>query len=229
MGQDQRWILSYGEGFRAPTFSDLYYPGASNPDLKAETSKSYELQWRGDFSGTHLEASLYRTEVDDLIAWDSVSNRPENIGKARIDGFEASLGRQVLGWQANLGLSLLDPRDRDTGHTLPRRSRRSVNLDLDRPFGAFAVGASWRALSSSYDDASNQNRLGGYGVLDLRGSWQFSDSLRWDLKLANLFDRDYAQANYQRPTDPSGGPSDTLHYREAGRTALLALIWTPEL
>ncbi|GBL60905.1 b12 family TonB-dependent receptor [Pseudomonas citronellolis] len=229
VGASQSWIASYGEGFRAPTFSDLYYPGASNPDLKAETSKTYELQWRGDFAGTHLEAALYRTEVDDLIAWDSASNMPQNIAKARIDGFEASLAREVLGWQANLGLSIIDPRDRDSGHTLPRRARRTLSLDLDRQFGAFGVGGTWRALSNSYADAANQDRLGGYGVLDLRGSWQFSETLRWDLKLQNLLDRDYARASYQRPTDPMGFPSETLHYKEAGRTALLALTWTPEL
>ncbi|SDH68534.1 TonB-dependent receptor domain-containing protein [Pseudomonas panipatensis] len=225
----QSWILSYGEGFRAPTFSDLYYPGAGNPDLKAETAKTYELQWRGDFAGNHLEAAAYRTEVNDLIAWDSASNQPENIAKARIDGIEASIGRELYGWQGNLGLSLIDPRDRDTGHTLPRRARRTLSLDLDRQFGAFGLGGSWRALSNSYADAANDNRLGGYGVLDLRGSWAFSDSLRWDLKLQNLFDRDYAQATYERPTDPSGYPTTTYAYREAGRTALLALTWTPEL
>ena len=102
-------------------------------------------------------------------------------------------------------------------------------LDLDRQFGAFGVGGTWRALSNSYADAANQDRLGGYGVLDVRGSWQFSETLRWDLKLQNLLDRDYARASYQRPTDPMGFPSETLHYKEAGRTALLALTWTPEL
>ena len=59
MGDNQSWIVSYGEGFRAPTFSDLYYPGAGNPNLKAETSKTYELQWRAGFSGTRLTCLLY--------------------------------------------------------------------------------------------------------------------------------------------------------------------------
>lgn len=229
VGDKQSWIASYGEGFRAPTFSDLYYPGAGNPDLKAETSKTYELQWRGDFDGNRLDASIYRTEVDDLIAWDSRSNQPENIAKARINGFEANWAREVYGWQANLGVAVIDPRDRDSGHTLPRRARRTLSLDLDRQFGAFGLGGSWRALSNSYADAANTEQLGGYGVLDVRGSWQLSETLRWDLKMQNLLDRDYAQATYDRPTDPSGYPTETIPYREAGRTALLALTWTPEL
>ncbi|WP_152220192.1 TonB-dependent receptor domain-containing protein [Pseudomonas sp. SCB32] len=229
VGDNQSWIASYGEGFRAPTFSDLYYPGAGNPNLKAETSKTYELQWRGDFSGTHLETSLYRTEVDNLIAWDSTSNQPENIAKARIDGFEASVARKVLGWQANLGLSLIDPRDRDTGHTLPTRARRTLSLDLDRQFGAYGVGGSWRAVSQRYDDAANTRELGGYGVLDLRTSWLASDELRFDLKLDNALDRDYALGDYLRPTSPTDYMGEAHPYREPGRTALLAVTWTPEL
>lgn len=229
VGDSQTWIASYGEGFRAPTFSDLYYPGASNPDLKAETSKTYELQWRGDIEGTHLEASLYRTEIDDLIAWDSTRNQPENINKARIDGFEASIARDVLGWQAALGLSLIDPRDRDTGHTLPYRARRTLSLDLDRQFGAFGVGGTWRAVSQRYDDAANTRELSGYGVLDLRTSWLASDEIRFDLKLDNALDRDYTLGDYLRPTSPTDYVGEARPYREPGRTALLAVTWTPEL
>lgn len=229
VGDNQSWIASYGEGFRAPTFSDLYYPGAGNPDLKAETSKTYELQWRGDFSGTHLEASLYRTEIDDMISWDSSANQPENIAKARINGFEASVARDVLGWQANLGLSVIDPRDRDTGHTLPYRARRTLSLDLDRQFGVFGVGGSWRAVSQRYDDAANTRQLSGYGDLDLRTSWRASDEIRFDLKLDNALDRNYTLGDYLRPTSPMDFMGEPQPYREAGRTALLAVTWTPEL
>lgn len=229
-GAAQRWILSYGEGFRAPTFSDLYYPGAGNPNLNAETSKSYELQWRGDFSGARLEASIYRTDIDDMIAWDNTSFRPENIASARMNGFEASLGSEVLGWQANLGLSMVDPRDRDSGHTLSNRARRTLSLDLDRNFGTLALGATWRAVSSRYANASNTNELSGYGLLDLRTAWQSSRELLWEVKLDNLLDRDYALASYQRPTGPNWfDPTKNLQYQEAGRTALLSLTWTPGL
>ncbi|MGL5996153.1 MAG: TonB-dependent receptor domain-containing protein, partial [Pseudomonas proteolytica] len=46
VNSDNDLLLSYSEGFRAPSFNDLYYPGGSNPNLKPEHSKSYELQWR---------------------------------------------------------------------------------------------------------------------------------------------------------------------------------------
>ncbi|WP_413043090.1 TonB-dependent receptor domain-containing protein [Pseudomonas sp. YJ42] len=230
VSESQRWILSYGAGFRAPTFSDLYYPGSGNPDLAPETSKTYELQWRGDFAPTQLEIALYRTEVEDMIAWDGSINRPENIAQARINGFEASVARELFGWQASLALSLIDPRDQASGRTLARRAKRSLSLDLDRTFNTLSAGASWHVSSSRYDDAANSRQLSGYGVVDVRAGWQSHAELRWEAKLTNLFDRDYALATYDRPTGPSWtDPVQNYSYREAGRTVLFAVTWSPSL
>ncbi|MBL0951987.1 MAG: TonB-dependent receptor, partial [Pseudomonas sp.] len=88
---------------------------------------------------------------------------------------------------------------------------------------------SWRAVSQRYDDSANTRQLSGYGVLDLRTSWQSSPELRWDLKLDNALDRGYTQGNYLRPTNPLDFTGEPHPYREAGRTALLAVTWTPQL
>ncbi|WP_313054745.1 TonB-dependent receptor domain-containing protein [Pseudomonas lopnurensis] len=232
-GESQRWILSYGEGFRAPTFSDLYGPPlwGPNPDLKPETSKTYELQWRAGAGGIDYAASLYRTDIEDMIAWGGT--RMGNVSHARINGFEASAARELLGWQASLGVSIIDPRDRDSGQVLQRRAKRSLSLDVDRQFGAFGVGATWQAFSQRFDDsASNSNyesertTIPGYAVLDLRTSWQATPELRWEAKLDNVLDKDYHLALYQRE---SGNMDSIYGYKEQGRTALLAVTWTPSL
>lgn len=215
-------VLSYSEGFRAPTFNDLYYPDYSNPDLKPEHSKSYELQWRSQLAErTRLEASLYRTDIEDAIASDQ-DFIPQNIAEARIHGFEANLQQELFGWQGQLGIAFVDPRDRDSGHTLNRRARRTLSLDLDRSFGEFAVGATWQLASSSYDDPDNQHELGGYGLLGLRGSWQATSELKLEAKIDNLLDKDYQRALYEHEGERYG-------YRQEGRTALLGFVWTPKL
>ena len=215
-------VLSYSEGFRAPTFNDLYYPDYSNPDLKPEHSKSYELQWRSQLAErTRLEASLYRTDIEDAIASDQ-DFIPQNIAEARIHGLEANLQQELFGWQGQLGIAFVDPRDRDSGHTLNRRARRTLSLDLDRAFGAFAVGATWQLASSSYDDPDNQHELGGYGLLGLRGSWQATGELKLEAKIDNLLDKDYQRALYEHEGERYG-------YRQEGRTALLGFVWTPKL
>lgn len=232
LNDDNDVILSYSEGFRAPTFNDLYYPDlcypgfgcftSANPELSPETSKSYEAQWRSRFSETSaMELSLYRIDLQDAIVLDQ-NDIPQNVQTARINGFEAALQQELFGWQGNLALALIDPRDRDTGHTLARRAKRTLSLDLDRPFGEFALGASWRAVSGRYDDAANTRELSGYGLISLRGKWQATEEVAFDLKLNNLFDKDYAEATYKTSNGRFG-------YNSEGRTALFAVTWTPEL
>ncbi|ETK38302.1 MAG: TonB-dependent receptor [Pseudomonadales bacterium RIFCSPLOWO2_12_60_38] len=220
---DNDLLLSYSEGFRAPTFNDLYYPDTqySNPNLQPETSKSYELQWRSQLTdSTRLEASLYRTDLSDAIILDA--GKPQNVASARINGFEAALKQELFGWQGNLGLSLIDPRDRDSGHTLARRARRTVNLDLDRQFDQLGLGASWQAISSSYDDEANRNRLGGYALLGLRSSWALNREVSLSLKVDNALDKSYARAKYSYL-------GENQNYREEGRVWMFGVTWTPEL
>ncbi|NWE78825.1 TonB-dependent receptor domain-containing protein [Pseudomonas yamanorum] len=224
LNPDNDLLLSYSEGFRAPTFNDLYYPDEfgfknSNPNLKPETSKSYEVQWRSQLSdASRLEASLYRTDIQDAIVF--ASGGPQNVSSARINGFEAALKQELFGWQSSLGIALIDPRDRDTGRTLARRARRTVSLDLDRQFDQFGVGASWQAVSSSYDDPANQQRLGGYGLLGLRGSWAVNHEITLEMKLDNLLNKDYSRALYQYQGQQYG-------YREEGRALMFGVTWTP--
>ncbi|QFT24005.1 Vitamin B12 transporter BtuB precursor [Pseudomonas sp. THAF187a] len=231
LGNANDLILSYSEGFRAPTFNDLYYPDfcfgsmcfpSANPELTPERSRSYELQWRSRYSDTgSLQASVYRTEIEDAIVLDE-NFIPQNVQTARINGFEASVQQELFGWQGNLALSLIDPRDRDSGHTLQRRAKRTLTLDIDRRFGDVSIGAGWRALSGRYDDAENQIRMSGYGLLSLRAAWQATQELGLSLKLDNLLDRDYAEATYSTPNGRFG-------YNSAGRTALFAVTWTPQI
>lgn len=230
-------LLSYGEGFHAPTFNDLYFPTSSfyggNPNLAPERSKTYEVQLRGEHLDSRWSLSAYRTEVEDLITVVSdpltFFSTPMNVNQARLQGLELSLEREVLGWQAALGASLLDPRDRDSGHTLPRRAKRRLSLDLDRQFGAFAAGLTWQAVSSRYDDAANTRKIAGYGLLGARASWRMNEELLWQVKVDNLLDKDYSQALYSRPNDPFFGSVSYYGYREEGRSALLSLTWTPQL
>lgn len=216
-------LASYSEGFRAPTFNDLYDVQYGNPDLRPEHSKSYELQWRSQLaSHTRLEASLYRTDLRDAINYDPTLRRPGNVDNARINGFELSLLQEWAGWTSQLGVSMIDPRDRESGHTLQRRARRTLNLDLDRQFERFSVGASWQAVSGSYDDPSNNERIGGYGLVGLRGGMRLTTDVKLELKLDNLLDKQYSRAMYSFDGSQYG-------YREEGRTLLFSVTWTPVL
>ncbi|WP_324829842.1 TonB-dependent receptor domain-containing protein [Pseudomonas saxonica] len=219
---DNEVLLSYSEGFRAPTFNDLYYPQYGNSALKPEYSKSYELQWRSQLTdSSRLETSVYRTDIRDAIVADADFIQ-QNIGAARITGFESALHQEWFGWQSSLGVAIIDPRDRDTGHTLSRRARRTVSLDLDRQFDRLGVGASWQAVSSSFNDDDNKQPIGGYGLLGLRGNWIASPEVRLELKVDNLLDKSFTRALYSYDGNYYG-------YREERRSVQLAVTWTPTL
>lgn len=87
----------------------------------------------------------------------------------------------------------------------------------------------WQAFSGRYDDAANNRKIAGYGLLGARASWQMSDELLWQIKVDNLLDKDYSQALYSRPNDPFFSNVSYYGYREEGRSALLSLTWTPQL
>jgi vitamin B12 transporter len=215
-------VLSYAEGFRAPTFTDLYYPDSCFPGFGCFTFANPNLQWRSQLAEhTRLETAVYRTDLEDAIVFSDI---PRNVQKARINGFEAELQQQLFGWQGTLGLSLIDPRDRDSGHILNRRAKRTLSLDLDRQFGSVSVGASWQAISHSYDDVDNDREIAGYGLLGLRSSWQATPEIKLALKLDNLLDKEYSSALYDHDFD---GQYEA--FREEGRTALASVTWTPSL
>jgi len=234
VGETNEFVLSYSEGFRAPTFNDLYFPDdcspwgcfeQSTPDLKAEKSKSYELQWRSRFTETvTLESSLYRTDIRNAIALDSTF-LPKNIARTRVNGFEASLQHELFGAQGALNLNIIDSRDRETGHQMARIAKRTLSYDLDKQLGAFGVGATWRAVSKSFDKLDNENQIAGFGTMDLRGSWQATQDLGLDLRLANIFDKAYTRALYEHP----GFSGNNYSYREDRFTVLLGATWTPNL
>jgi vitamin B12 transporter len=227
LGQANELVLSYAEGFRAPTYAELYYPGFSNPSLKPEKSKSYELQLRSQFTDSlRLDTSVYQTKIADQIQHQGKITK--NV-QARINGFEVSLQHDLLGAQGALNLSLVDSRDRKTGQTSPRIAKRTLSYDLDKQLGAFAVGTTWRLASHSTDSvfnsktfANDREHISGFGTLDLRGSWQASQDLGLDLRLANIFDKGYSRALY-------GYEGETYAYREDRFTLLLGMTWTPNL
>lgn len=221
---DNDVVLSYAEGFRAPSFQDIYAPAdwGANPDLKPEESRSIELQWRSQLSAnTRLEAALFQTRIRQAIVADD-NWVMQNLDRATVRGLEASVQHRIGKWNAAANLALIDPRDDKTGKQLNRRAKRTLSLDIDRQWGAYSLGASWQGASSSYDDQANTRELSGYGLLGLRGSWQATPEVQVSAKVDNLLDKTYARAQYSQ-----GWPATYADYREEGRSALLSVTWTP--
>lgn len=189
-----RLMFAYGTAFKATTFNQLYYPGFGNPDLEPESSKNIEAELRGDYAQLNWSLSVFQNTIDNLIQNVTVApgvSLPSNVQKARIRGGELQVDAKVAQWLLSGSLSYADPRDEQTDTVLVRRARRSLKLDADREFGAWAVGASWRLQDQRYANAANTQELGGYGLVDVRGSYRFSEAWQLQLKMTNLFAKKY--------------------------------------
>ena len=212
LAEGWRVTASHATAFKAPSFNELYYPGASNPDLSPETSRSSELSLIRNGNGWHVQANAYQTRVSDLIAWSSTQFMPVNVDEARIRGLELT-GAATLGdWQLRGQLGWLDARNLDNDKRLARRPGRSARLDLDRSFGAWGFGLSGIAESARWDDVGNSLRVGGHATLDAYARWRFAPAWTLQANLGNVFDKRYETSAY---------------YLQPGRTATLVLSWAP--
>ncbi|MHC5348080.1 TonB-dependent vitamin B12 receptor [Metapseudomonas furukawaii] len=193
-----RFSLSYGTAFKAPTFNELYFENFGDPNLKSETSESFELGLAGQHTWGHWSANAFRTEVEDLIAFTGPSFQARNVDSARIDGLELVLGSQWLGWDWQANATLLDSENRghdeSRGNQLPRRAQQVFNLDLDRRFSKLGLGATLHAEGRRFDDVENDDRLAGYATVDLRGEYWLTEEWRLQAKVTNLLDADYETA-----------------------------------
>lgn len=216
LGDHHTLRASYGTAFRAPTFNELFFPGFGNPELDPERSESVELGVRGQFERGFWDLAIYQTEVEDLIANTLVGGRfaPFNVNEARIHGVELATGAEVLDWSLQAALTYVDPEDRATGNRLVRRASRSLRLDADRELGDWSLGGSVIAQGHRYNDAANERRLPGFGIVNLRAGWRFAPLWSARLTLENVFDKEFV-TTYDSFND--------VAFRDAGRAAFLSL------
>lgn len=198
-------FASFGSAFKAPTFNQLYFPGFGNPSLKAEQSTSFETGLAGDHEWLQWEVRGYHTNIDNLIV--TVSNpttslfSAENVGKAQIDGVEAEIGTQLVGWNNKLSMNLINPKNRVTNARLPRRAEKTLSYDLSRSFGQFDLGANVLAQSDRFDDALNRTKVAGYVTVDLRTAYHINKNWMLSAKLNNLLDKQYQTINTYNTAD----------------------------
>lgn len=142
---------NYGDGFKAPSVSQLYYdlamqmgPGnwvhlTGNPNLKPEKSKSWDLGVEAEFGKGYGSLTYFDNDVDNLIASipkgkDSKGYnlyRYENINKARIKGLENTLGYRFNDTlEFKVTSTLLDAKDTSAGKDLTQRARLSQIYQL---------------------------------------------------------------------------------------------------
>jgi vitamin B12 transporter len=189
---------SVGSAFKAPSFNELYYPDFSNPNLAPERALTTEIGLKQRLPWGRWSVSAYRSEVDDLIAFDVATYLPQNVSKASLGGIEGAIEWQGGPWRISQTLGWLSAEDRsqgfNRGRELPRRPAWSGRSSIEWSGPRVDLGASVQFASRRYDDLANSRELGGYATVDLTGAWRVSNATEVQLRLANAFDRRYETA-----------------------------------
>lgn len=138
----QKIRAGWGEAFRAPAIGELYFPFFGNPELEPERSKSWEVGWDGDFDAGRVSLTWFSNDFDQLIVYDNVRNRFENVGAGRADGVELG-ARRTIGRALQLAGSWTWLRTEEDETRLPflRRPEQSGSLSAHWNSGPWALGA----------------------------------------------------------------------------------------
>jgi vitamin B12 transporter len=196
--QGGTWLtLTYGRGFRAPSFNDLYlsFPGYTpNPDLKPEQSRNSEISLRGTWGPvSSWRVTGFDNKLEDLIVFSPSAGTVLNVNRARVRGIEATFEAKAwtLDWRGSV--TFQRPEDEATGHRLQNRAERFGALEVGRGWGSFAASLSMVASGDRYDSSNEaeSSRLGSYVRVDGRVRYDISKMWKAEVSLVNLFDRKY--------------------------------------
>lgn len=182
-----------GRTFRGPTFSELYFPRCSNPNLLPETAWSADLGLEYVAQpGLVARANAFLVDAQNLIVGGC---NPQNVGSARMAGASAELsGTFRGGWQVLANLTWTDTVDRMTGLQLLRVPGWTANLILRREVAeaaSLSVVASYVGERDDLDSSTFTRRtLPGYVTVGLRYHVEVSDMVL-TVGVDNLLDTRY--------------------------------------
>jgi len=217
-----RFRVGYAEGFRAPSFDELFEPTLGNANLQAEESWEINAGFTQDLYGGRIrfEPTYFYREVTNFIEETAdqlpgpIAGVPEEARarnvNARFQGVELITRAQptrglflwtnytYLNFVTATGTLLNRPRHRGAvGATGQRADLFAAGDYATAALQVYAVGRRDSADPFSEPEPFMPSKIGGYARVDLALSYQLPD--RWvpltiTATVRNLFNRDYQEA-----------------------------------
>ena len=211
---------SYGTATNLPDhYKNNLNISQSQTSLKPEHSQNFELGLSGDYEWGVAELKLYKSKVKDAFSyldpddnWQTPNAYYINDGVVNIQGVELTLGTDLMGWDLDSSINFNKAIAKSTDFQKGRRPNRSISLNLSKTSGKWKRNINWTAKSWAWDKDAHTNdvKLGGYGLLNLSTSYDFTDSLSVYLNRKNVLDKDYEMAR---------------GYKTLGKTTTLGLTY----
>jgi len=204
-----------------------------NPDLKEAINREIDLGYEGRFGAFSVRASLFYSKIKDYIYAYSTNEGQADPTKyyltwtnidAHIYGGDVSLyvpiGEFLLAeasaaYQRGKKDDLIPGQsDTDMAMIPPLKGRVALSYDDGDYFGMVEVLAS--AGYENYDSDNGEREIGGWAVVNLKGSKELSSNVTLSVGVDNLFDKAYAVNNTYVGRALIGGDEPVLIY-EPGR------------
>jgi vitamin B12 transporter len=232
-----RMTASWGTGFQAPTFNQLYTPRSSsssssgtsvtvgNANLQSVSSQNTEAGFRYD-DGIHSGGVIYYyNNIDNQIAWVSskvgtgsssvTTTQPVNISRAVIQGVSLTYGGQVLGLNVNASMDYQDPQNMNTSNALAYSPYVFGSLTTEKKMDAWKFGAQMQSQGQQQSNPGQSSNvtMGGYTLFNLYGDVRLYRDVSAFMRINNLFDKQYVNS-----VNNTYGP-----YRTAGSYVFVGL------
>ena len=226
---DLTFYSQYSEGFRAPDYESANtvftnfayrYTVRPNPNLQSETSKSYEIGFRGQQDLGEWKLTLFKNRVKDFINAEAIGFSPlglviyqyDNHESVEIEGLEFEYNREISqSLYAKFAVAISSGED-DAGESLAEVDPKEVIIGLDW----ISSNEKWgmqglvNLVDSSKDDLKGVPTVGighecgtpgnectprattsGYGLIDIFGFYNHNDNFQLRLSVENLTDKKY--------------------------------------
>ena len=226
---DLTFYSQYSEGFRAPDYESANtvftnfayrYTVRPNPNLQSETSKSYEIGFRGQQDLGEWKLTLFKNRVKDFINAEAIGFSPlglviyqyDNHEGVEIEGIEFEYSREISqSLYAKFAVAISSGED-DAGESLAEVDPKEVIIGLDW----ISSNKKWgmqglvNLVDSSKDDLKGVPTVGighecgtpgnectprattsGYGLIDIFGFYNHNDNFQLRLSVENLTDKKY--------------------------------------
>ena len=215
MTDNSRLRFSYGQGFRAPDFKNLYldftnvtsgYQVLGNPNLRPESSHNWNLGLEYQiFDGLLGRVHAYRNDLHNLIEAERIGKSAaggskfeyQNISKAFTEGIDVeAVVRSIGGFTSTVGYAYLRGADKETGLPLLNRSTHSGTLKLAYLHANTGLQVDLRGRYASpwgfFDDGDkvleSEELAPSYWVWNLRASKTLLKIFKVSIGCNNIFD-----------------------------------------
>lgn len=212
---------AWGKSFRTPSLSDMYSTWSSssgtiywsNPDLKPEKSRSWEVGGEHTLpTRTTFKATYFNSQIKDMIYsyTTGTNNYKVNAGGAHIQGVEGEVRQQLIGGlSAFANLTVQDARITNNS-IVPSSVERRVTMMPDKMwnigvegdykdlFGSLIV----QHVSKVYSTNDSSDHITGvpgaydpYTLVNAKIGWNINENYAATFSANNIFDKEYYQSS----------------------------------